>query len=105
MLDQHNQSATDTIIPTSQNITQLVGIRQKELADRLDAGEAIQAQTHKGLRPFTAAFRNGTKDLYEMKTSRGYRVRVTLDHKMGVLQKGEITTVPLRELEEGCELS
>src|SRR5256884_1572419 len=79
-------------------------IPAKELADCLDAGEAIQAQTHKGLRPFTAVFRNGTKDLYEVATSRGYRVRVTPDHKMGVLHKGEIATIPLRELEEGDEI-
>ena len=79
-------------------------IRAKELADRLDKGEAIQAQTHKGLRPFTAVFRNGIKDLYEVTTSRGHRVRVTLDHKMGVLRNGEIATIPLRELEEGDEV-
>src|SRR5256884_4655640 len=79
-------------------------IPAKELADCLDAGEAIQAQTHKGLRPVTAVFRNGTKDLYEVATSRGYRVRVTPDHKMGVLHKGEIATIPLRELEEGDEI-
>ena len=76
----------------------------KELADRLDQGEAIQAQTHKGSRPFTSVFRNGTKDLYEVTTSRGYRVRVTMDHKMGVLREGEIATVPLRNLEEGDEI-
>src|SRR5215469_6175549 len=79
-------------------------IRAKELADHLDRGEAIQAQTHKGLRPFTHVFRNGVKDLYEVTTSRGYRVRVTLDHKMGVLRDGEIATIPLRELEEGDEI-
>jgi ribonucleotide reductase alpha subunit len=79
-------------------------IPAKELADRLDAGEVIQAQTHKGLRPFTAVFRNGIKDLYEVTTSRGYQVRVTPDHKMGVLSKGEIVTIPLHELEEGDEI-
>src|SRR3989441_7265745 len=79
-------------------------IRAKELAERLDAGEAIQSQTHKGLRPFTTVFRNGIKDLYEVTTSRGYRVRVTLDHKMGILRNGEIVTIPLRELEEGDEI-
>ncbi len=79
-------------------------IRAKELADRLDNGEAIQAQTHKGLRPFKTVFRNGVKDLYEVATSRGYQVRVTLDHKMGVLRNGEIVTIPLRELEEGDEI-
>lgn len=79
-------------------------IPAKELADRLDAGEILQAQTHKGLRPFTAVFRNGIKDLYEVTTSRGYRVRVTMDHKMGVLRNGEVVTIPLRELEEGDEI-
>ncbi len=79
-------------------------IPAKELADRLDAGETIRAQTHKGWHPFTHVFRNGTKDLYEVTTSRGYSVRVTLDHKMGVLRDGEIVTVPLRELEEGDEI-
>ena len=34
-------------------------VQAKELADRLDNGEPIQAQTHKGLHPFTAVFRNG----------------------------------------------
>src|SRR6266480_999818 len=79
-------------------------IQSKELADRLDTGETIQAQTHKGLRPFKHVFRNGIKDLYEVTTSRGYRVRVTLDHKIGVLRNGEIVTIPLRELEEGDEI-
>src|SRR6266516_2886357 len=79
-------------------------IPAKELADRLDAGEIIRSQTHKGLRPFTAVFRNGVKDLYEVTTSRGYRVRVTLDHKMGILRNGEIVTIPLREFEEGDEI-
>src|SRR5712692_2115963 len=79
-------------------------IRAKELADRLDKGETIQAQTHKGLRPFTHVFSNGVKDLYEVTTSRGYRVRVTLDHKMGVLRDGGIVTIPLRELDEGDEI-
>src|SRR5579883_1649806 len=65
-------------------------IRAKELADRLEAGEHIQAQTHKGWRLFTAVFRNGIKDLYEVTTNRGYKVRVTLDHKMGLQRNGEI---------------
>ena len=39
-----------------------------------------------------------------MTTSRGYQVRVTLDHKMAVLHDGEIVTTPLRDLEEGDEI-
>jgi ribonucleotide reductase alpha subunit len=79
-------------------------IPAKELADRLEAGEQIQAITHKGLRPFTYVFRNGIKELYEVKTHRGYRVKVTLDHKMGVLRNGQIVTIPLRNLHEGDEI-
>jgi ribonucleoside-diphosphate reductase alpha chain len=79
-------------------------IPAKELADRLDGGEAIQAQTHKGLRPFTYVFRNGIKDLYEVTTTRGYHVRVTLDHKMAVRHNGEITTIALKNLKEGDEI-
>jgi ribonucleotide reductase alpha subunit/intein/homing endonuclease len=79
-------------------------IRAKELADRLEAGERIQAKTHRGTRPFTYVFRNGIKDLYEVKTHRGYRVRVTLDHKMAAIRHGEIVTIPLRELHEGDEV-
>ncbi len=79
-------------------------IPAKELADRLDAGEAIQAQTHKGLRPFTSVFRNGIKDLYEVTTLHGYHVQVTLEHKMGVLRNEEIVTIPLRDLKEGNEI-
>src|SRR5438270_4876572 len=79
-------------------------IRAKELADRLEVGEQIQAKTHRGSSPFTYVFRNGIKELYEVKTRRGYHVRVTLDHKMGVLRHGELTTIPLRELQEGDEI-
>ncbi len=79
-------------------------IKASELAYRLDNGESIQAQTHKGLHPFTYVFRNGVKDLYEVTTTHGYHVQVTLDHKMAVLRNGEIVTIPLRELKEGNEI-
>ncbi|HZT99126.1 MAG TPA: LAGLIDADG family homing endonuclease [Ktedonobacteraceae bacterium] len=79
-------------------------ISAKELANRLDTGEVIQAQTHKGYRPFTYVFRNGIKDLYEVATAHGYHVRVTLDHKMAVLRNGEIITIPLHKLKEGNEI-
>lgn len=76
-----------------------------ELADRLGAGEKIQAQTHKGYYPFTYTFRNGIKELYEVTTVHGYHVRVTLDHKMAVLHGAEIVTIPLRELQTGNEIA
>lgn len=79
-------------------------IAAHELAARLEQGEPIQAQTHQGWRPLTAVFRNGRKDLYQVTTSRGYQVRVTLDHKMGVPGNGEVATVPLRHLHEGNDI-
>lgn len=76
----------------------------RELCDRLEAGECLYAQTHQGLRPFTAYFRNGVKPLYAVTTRRGYRVCVTAEHKMAVLRDGAITTVPLADLREGDEI-
>jgi ribonucleotide reductase alpha subunit len=75
-----------------------------ELADRIDAGETFYAHTHKGLRKITARFRNGTKPLYEVTTQRGYKVRITKDHKVAVLMDGKITTMPLEYLREGDEI-
>lgn len=75
-----------------------------ELADRIDEGETFFAQTHKGLREITARFRNGIKPLYEITTSRGYKVRITEDHKVAVLMDGEITTMALKYLQEGDEI-
>ncbi len=75
-----------------------------ELADRMDAGEVFHAHTHKGLRRITARFRNGVKPLYEVTTRRGFQVRITEDHKVGVLMDGKITTMPLKYLREGDEI-
>lgn len=75
-----------------------------ELADLLEAGEVLMAQTHEGPRRLTASFRNGEKELYEVTTARGYQVRVSGDHRMAVLREGQLATIPLRELVEGEEL-
>jgi adenosylcobalamin-dependent ribonucleoside-diphosphate reductase len=75
-----------------------------ELADRMDAGETFHAHTHRGLRTITARFRNGIKPLYEVTTDRGYKVRITEDHKVAVLMDGEITTMPLKYLQAGDEI-
>ena len=75
-----------------------------ELADRIENGEVIHAQTHKGLRRITARFRNGVKPLYEVTTKRGYKVQITADHKVAVLMDGKITTMPLKYLVEGDEI-
>src|SRR5436305_3484979 len=72
-----------------------------ELADRIDAGEVFHAHTHKGLRQITARFRNGVKPLFEVTTKRGYKVRITEEHKVAVLMDGKITTMPLKYLQAG----
>ncbi|HKO24071.1 MAG TPA: ribonucleotide reductase N-terminal alpha domain-containing protein, partial [Chloroflexota bacterium] len=79
-------------------------LRAAELADLIDAGEKVDALTHEGPRPITCAFRNGTKPLYRVTTARGFTVDVTPEHKMGVLRKGKLATVPLEELEVGDEV-
>ncbi len=79
-------------------------IPSQELADRIDSGETFFAHTHKGLREITARFRNGIKPLYEMTTDRGYKVRITADHKVAVLMDGKITTMALKYLQEGDEI-
>ncbi|MCA9914995.1 MAG: hypothetical protein KC496_16690, partial [Anaerolineae bacterium] len=90
--------------PDERILTDKGSIPATELADRMDAGEEFYAHTHKGLRQITARFRNGVKPLYEVTTSRGYQVRITEDHKVAVLMDGEITTMPLKYLQEGDEI-
>lgn len=75
-----------------------------ELADRMDAGETFYAHTHQSLRQITARFRNGEKPLYEVTTTRGYKVRITEDHKVAVLMDGKITTMALKYLQPGDEI-
>lgn len=79
-------------------------ITARDLAERLDNGEGIHAETHKGLKPFTAVFRNGIQDLFEVRTYLGFSVRVTKDHKMGVMRDNKITTIPLSGLRIGSEI-
>lgn len=79
-------------------------IPAKELAQRMRAGEVFHAMTHKGLRRITWAFENGIKPVWEVRTRRGLRLRVTPDHKMGVLRGGSIDLVPLRDLHAGDEI-
>src|SRR5690606_1887772 len=90
--------------PDERIATNLGLIPAKELADRIEAGEVIYAHTHKGLRRIMYHFRNGVKPLYEVTTERGYKVRITEDHKVAVLMDGEITTMPLKYLQAGDEI-
>ncbi len=90
--------------PDERVLTSVGLIPAAELADRIDAGETFYAHTHKGLRRITARFRNGIKPLYEVTTERGYKVRITPDHKVAVLMDGKITTMPLKYLTTGDEI-
>ncbi|MFN8371980.1 MAG: LAGLIDADG family homing endonuclease [Anaerolineae bacterium] len=90
--------------PDERILTHAGLIPARELADRIETGELLYAHTHKGLRKITARFRNGVKPLYEMVTKRGFRVRITEDHKVAVLMDGKITTMPLKYLREGDEI-
>src|SRR5690606_6183040 len=90
--------------PDERIMTDVGLIPAKELADRMDAGETFFAHTHKGLRRITARFRNGVKPLYEVTTKRGYKVRITEEHKVAVLMDGKITTMPLKYLQQGDEI-
>lgn len=90
--------------PQERIATNLGLIPARELADHIEAGETLFAHTHRGLRRITARFRNGVKPLYELKTARGYTVRITEDHKVAVLMDGQITTMPLKYLQPGDEI-
>ncbi|MFZ4814413.1 MAG: adenosylcobalamin-dependent ribonucleoside-diphosphate reductase [Phototrophicaceae bacterium] len=99
MIEQGGCFSPDARIATDKGL-----IPAAELADRMDAGETFHAQTHKGLRQVTARFRNGVKPLYELTTERGYRVKITEDHKVAVLMDGQITTMALKYLQPGDEM-
>ena len=79
-------------------------IPAQELLERIEAGEEFYAHTHKGLRRIVDKFRNGVKPLYEVKTKRGYKVRITEDHKVGVLMDGQVVTMPLKYLQAEDEI-
>ncbi|MCC7209697.1 MAG: hypothetical protein IT323_20470, partial [Anaerolineae bacterium] len=99
LIEQGGCFGPDERIATSAG---LIGARK--LADRIDAGETFYAHTHKGLRRITARFRNGLKPLHEVTTARGYKVRITDEHKVAVLIDGKITTMPLRYLQPGDDI-
>lgn len=79
-------------------------IAARELADRIESGEFLEAMTHKGPKPFISFFRNGIQNLFEVNTSQGYAIRVTKDHKMGVMRNGKITTIALSGLRIGSHI-
>ena len=99
LIEQGGCFSADTRILTDKGL-----IPASELADRMETGEAFFAHTHRGLRSITARFRNGSKPLYEVETTRGYRLKITEDHKVAVLMDGNITTMPLKYLQQGDEI-
>ena len=84
--------------------TNLGLIKAVELANRLDKGENILALTHMGAKNITASFRNGIQPLYRVRTSRGFSVDVTETHKIGIIQEGKISTLPLKDLKIGDQI-
>lgn len=96
LIEQGGCFGPDERILTDQGL-----IPAAELANRMDAGEVFYAHTHKGLREITARFRNGVKPLYEVTTSRGYKVRITNEHKVAVYSGADVITIPLAELSVG----
>lgn len=99
LVEQAGCFAGDTRISTNHGL-----IPAAELYRRLENGETIEVATHDGLRPITARFAPGQKQLWRVTTQRGYTVEVTADHKMGVLRDGIVHTVPLKELGVGDEI-
>ncbi len=99
LIEQGGCFSPDARIATDRGL-----VRAEELADLIDAGDDVQAQTHKGLRPITARFRNGVKPLYRVTTRRGYSVDITEDHKVAVLSDGKIATMALKYLQPGDEI-
>lgn len=97
-VEQGGCFGASTLISTTEGL-----LRADDLADRIEEGDVVYAQTHKGPSQITTAFRNGEKRLYRVKTSKGYTVEVSADHKMGVLVEGRVKTKALRELKEGDE--
>lgn len=98
LVEQGGCFAEDTRIATSQGL-----ISAGELSSRIRAGEHFSALTHEGLRPITAQFRNGQKQLWQVTTQRGLVVEVTEEHKMGVMRDGRLATVPVKALKVGDE--
>ncbi|MEK7651916.1 MAG: adenosylcobalamin-dependent ribonucleoside-diphosphate reductase [Patescibacteria group bacterium] len=90
--------------PNERIATNVGLVPAKELADRIEAGEAIYAQTHKGMRRITAKFRNGVKELYEVTTERGFSTEITADHKVAVLLNGRVETTALKNLKQGDDI-
>ena len=90
--------------PTTRIATDRGLIPAQELAERIHSGEQFQAMTHTGLKPITHAFTDGAKRLLKIRTSRGFEVEVSPDHKMGVLRDGILSIVPIRDLSVGAEV-
>lgn len=97
-VEQGGCFAGDTRIATDVGL-----LTATELADYWDTGQPVHAVTHRGLQRITAAFRNGDKEVWRVRTKRGYEVLVTPEHKMGVLDNGRIQTKALNELTIGDE--
>lgn len=76
-------------------------IPAKELFFKMSNGETFSALTHAGTKRLVNHFDNGIKPVYKVTTANGFNVKVTSEHRMGVLRKGKIATVTLDDLAIG----
>ncbi len=60
------------------------------------------AATHKGFKRISAKFKNGVKEVFEVKTKAGYKVKLTAEHKLLTFDmRGRFYLKPLKEFKEG----
>jgi len=80
--------------------TQIMTDRGLVPVEEVNIGD--KAYTHKGFRNVSYTFDNGVKDVYSIRTEKGYSVEVTLNHKFAIRNKdGSFHQVPLSRLNVG----
>lgn len=96
LIEQGGCFAGDTRIATDKGL-----IKISELVSRIEQNEVFYAQTHQGMRKITDKFRNGIKPLLEIKTKRGFNIKVTPNHPMLYLQDGKIVDIRAEHMVNG----
>ncbi len=74
-------------------------VRIKEI---VEGKERYFSATHKGFKRISAKFKNGVKEVFEVRTKAGYKVKLTAEHKLLTFDmRGRFYLKPLREFKEG----
>jgi len=89
----------DTIIPTATGSQKLSDLSLKEVYLK-----SYDFQTDKEVRGKGAVIPSGRKEVFEIETEDGRKVKATADHKFFVKRGERIVELPLKDLEEGDEL-